>query len=238
MSEKEKAEKLIKLFQKKYKMDDYIPSIFLIEEIFNESKGKKMVDFNDLEKKKASDFGLLRFLMDHFYKHFWENEAIKTLKEFIWVPLFERKSQKQIIFYEKNGKLIVNECSIIALYSHNQKQFKLIGFPDQFKERWERYNLNLSFYNASIINNVNVGEADQIANWVRFMIYIDKNIDKVKYTLKTTNLMKFTVTNNKSNYGDVSLYVIADFGIKDMPVKSFENIIYICSLISVKCQNI
>ena len=81
-----------------------------------------------------------------------------------------------------------------------------------------------AFCNANIINNVKPVEADSISLWFRVMIYIDKHFEKNKYELKTTNLIKFTITDTK-RYGDVSLYVLADYGIKDPPVKTVEKLL-------------
>jgi len=220
MLEMLEIDKMMKLFEQKHNIEDYLSSVIVIEELFQLNNNKKMVDFNELEKKNAPDFGILGNTMEYFYKLFFEGETTKSLKDNIFPPLINNKTKEQHIMYIRNNKLIINKCILVSLYSHKQKQYKWVG-TNPFCDTMQK---GTTFCNANIINNVKPVEADSISLWFRVMVYIDKHFEKNKCELKTTNLIKFTITDTK-RYGDVSLYVLADYGIKDPPVKTVEKLL-------------
>jgi len=216
-----KVDKIIDLFKKNYNISDYSSSINVIEDLFKTNNGKSMVDFNKIEKNKNSpDFGIMSIAVRDYYKLFWEGEATKSLKDYMFPPILNNKTKEQFIMYVKNNKLIMNKCILISLYSHKQKQYKWVG-TNVFCDAMPK---GASFCNANIVNNVKPGEADAMSLWFRSMVWYDKNVSKMKYTLKTTNLIKFKLTDNKI-YGDVDLYVLADYGIKDPSVKEVDKIV-------------
>ena len=105
---------IIKMFKQKHDISEYTSVYHIIEQLFESSNNKEMVDFNELQKKNVPDFAILGNTLKFFDKLFYEGEVIKSLQDTIFPPMINTKTHEQHIMYIKNNKLIINKCTLIS----------------------------------------------------------------------------------------------------------------------------
>ena len=184
-------------------------------EIFKESiNNNKLIDFSKLDKEKD----VINAIFDLFKSDFWENEVIKSVKNYNIAPPFAIGENDYIYIacplMKKNSDILELKNSLVfAVYSNNH--FAWV-FEHSNKIKLSEWFPNSYFANMSHFNNISEEYADKLALWYRVAFY-DLNMEykyvKANKKLNTNNLVIFDIeSNDNKNY---RFYCLVDIGIKD-----------------------
>ena len=182
----------------------------------------KKIDFSKIKNEKK----FLSYVFTIFKKYFWENEAIFSLKYYLFAPFLMKENGGHYYAVpmkkNKSDKMSLRVSEVFALHNKKTKDFIWLN-PNLIKNLSENGLKSAQFTQYELLQNVSVEEGQNLAVWFRLEFYksgLEIHYKKPNKIMKTHNLVVFEIENK--DIGNTIVYSLVDLGVKDSSHKNIQ----------------
>ena len=233
--------KLLELVKKDLQKDPSTYFTFLNDLEFIQNNPKKYFEDYKIYKLLDHEKDLLNIIHNTCYDLFIKREAVASLKSEIIGPFLstkeldlnnkDKKNRKTSDGYYlstlTNNKFKKIKCIPYAIYVADTKKYYYLNLLSLYKKsvcNTAEFK-NFDFCNYSVFSDIDKHLADALSLYLRLIVYSEINVYKNKIFLNrlglnTQNLIM--ISSDSGIKGNPTMYILADYGIKDKNPKDKE----------------